>query len=417
MSRANETNRRPRPTARATALDVTRRLQEAGFTTYWAGGCVRDMQLGRSPKDFDVATAATPDEVVSLFKRTRAVGAQFGVILVRQAGHDIEVATFRTDGAYADGRRPTEIAFSTPEEDAQRRDFTINGMFFDPIAEQVHDIVGGQADLKAGLIRAIGKADERFEEDHLRVLRAIKFAARFGFEIEAKTWVAMRAAARKLPRISPERIRMELEAMLTGPRCERAAQWLAECDALDFLWDGATQLREKWARRINVLSLLPAEGRSFELAMAAMLHVEDATVAADACTALRCSNYTTDRVAWLNRQQHALDAPEALTLADLKLLMAHDGFEELMQLAAALHQVDGSDTRRVDDIRKRAAAIPANEVAPPPLVTGDDLIKAGLRPGPAFKDALFKVYYRQLQNEIADQDAALDAARGYIEDA
>jgi len=415
MNRHDETKRHERPSLRATALDITRRLQQAGFTTYWAGGCVRDMQLGRTPKDYDVATAATPDDVVALFKRTRAVGAQFGVILVRQAGYDIEVATFRTDGAYADGRRPTEIAFSTPEEDAQRRDFTINGMFFDPVAEQVHDFVDGQVDLEAGRIRAIGNAEERFEEDHLRVLRAIKFAARFDFEIEQHTWSAMLAAASKLPRISAERIRMELEAMLTGPRCAQAVEWLAECGALDYLWDGAEQLRERWSQRVSVLKLSPTERRSFELACAALLHIDDVETCRAACAALRCSNYTTDRVSWLIRQQHALDQPDALTLADLKLLMAEAGFEELLQLTTALHMADGRETGRVDEIRKRAAEIPEDQVAPPPLVTGDDLIKAGLRPGPAFKEALFQVYYRQLQNEITDKATALEAARHYIE--
>jgi len=415
MSSRDDTIRRERPPLRATALDVTRRLQQAGFTTYWAGGCVRDMQLGRTPKDYDVATAATPDDVVALFKRTRAVGAQFGVILVRQAGYDIEVATFRTDGAYADGRRPTEIAFSTPEEDAQRRDFTINGMFFDPVAQQIHDFVGGQADLKAGRIRAIGIAEERFEEDHLRVLRAIKFATRFDFEIEHHTWNAMRVAASKLPRISAERIRMELEAMLTGPRCAQAAQWLADCDALDCLWDGAARLRTQWSQRVNVLTQLPNEKRSFELSLAALMHIDAVEKSVAACAALRCSNYTTDRVGWLIKHQRALDNPDALTLADLKLLMAEKGFEELLQLTAALHLADGGDTRRVDEIRKRAAEIPEGDVAPPPLVTGDDLIQAGLRPGPAFKDALFQVYYRQLQNEITDKATALDAARQYIE--
>src|SRR5688572_25076472 len=207
----------PRSATREDALAVVRRLRDAGHVAYFAGGCVRDQLLGLDPKDYDVATDAPPDRVRQLFSNTQAVGAAFGVILVRQRKSQIEVATFRTDGKYLDGRRPEGVVFTTAEEDAKRRDFTINGLFYDPVEDKVIDYVGGRADLERRIIRAIGNPDERFAEDHLRVLRAVRFAARFGFDIEPATASAVQSHARHLPRISPERVAEELRLMLTPP--------------------------------------------------------------------------------------------------------------------------------------------------------------------------------------------------------
>ena len=414
MSSARPDQSRPSKTARDAAYNVVQTLQNAGFVAYWAGGCVRDMKLGRVPKDYDVATSATPDDVCALFRRTRKVGAQFGVILVRQFKHDIEVATFRTDHDYADGRRPTGVTFSSPAEDARRRDFTINGMFMDPVTNTIHDFVGGQADLSAGIIRAIGIAQERFEEDHLRVLRAIKFSARFGFEIDPATWEAMRAAAPKLQRISPERIRMELESMLVNAGRARAMQSLADGNALDYLWPDAEQLRTQWAARSAALRNLPDTYESFELALAALLHVNPKQDVMRICNDLRCSNHSTQRVAWLVQHLHAFDDPAKLTLADLKLLMSRRGFDELVEFCGALHRAQGAGGATINTIRSRVAAIPEDEIAPGPLVTGNDLIQLGLKPGPAFKAALEEVYYRQLQGELTDKASALSAARAIL---
>src|SRR5688572_21466071 len=207
---------------RQDALAVVRRLRDAGHVAYFAGGCVRDQLLGLDPKDYDVATDAPPDRVRQLFSNTQAVGAAFGVILVRHRKSQIEVATFRTDGKYVDGRRPEGVVFTTAEEDAKRRDFTINGMFYDPVEERVIDYVGGQADLKHKLLRAIGNPDERFEEDHLRMLRAVRFAARFDLAVEPATGDAIKRHADHLPRISPERIAEELRWMLGDPSRRRA---------------------------------------------------------------------------------------------------------------------------------------------------------------------------------------------------
>ncbi|MGH7936274.1 MAG: CCA tRNA nucleotidyltransferase, partial [Chthoniobacterales bacterium] len=202
----------------ATARGLVDRLRAAGHIAYFAGGCVRDLLLERTPKDFDIATDARPEEVQKIFRRTYAVGASFGVIVVLENGFQIEVATFRSDGAYIDGRRPVEVHFSSPEEDAGRRDFTINGMFFDPTRESVIDFVGGRADLETGVIRAIGDPEQRFAEDRLRILRALRFATVLEFEIEAATWDAIVRAAGTISAISAERIREELVRIFLSPQ-------------------------------------------------------------------------------------------------------------------------------------------------------------------------------------------------------
>ena len=201
----------------ATARRILRRLREAGYTAYYAGGCVRDMLLGKEPKDYDIATVAHPEQVQALFPRTIPVGAQFGVILVVEDGEEYEVATFRSDGAYVDGRRPEGVTFGTPEGDAQRRDFTINGLFYDPEESRVIDYVGGEADLRAGVLRTIGNADDRFEEDKLRVLRGVRFAAALGFEMESATWEALCRRAPQIHAVSAERIREELVKIFVAP--------------------------------------------------------------------------------------------------------------------------------------------------------------------------------------------------------
>lgn len=401
---------RPRRTMRETAHDVVRILQEAGHVAYWAGGCVRDMLLGREPNDFDIATSAKPEDVAALFRKTRLVGVQFGVVLVRLSRHSLEVATFRTDHDYADGRRPTGVTFSTPEADAQRRDFTINGMFYDPVADEVHDFVQGRPDLKAGVIRAIGVPAERFAEDHLRVLRAIKFASRFGFEIEPATWEAMKLSAADLKRISPERIRMELESMLSRPGRADAAQMLADCGAIDYLWTGSWALHSIMQRITSALAALP-DGATFEQSLATLLVGYQPKPAEQACRELRSSNETIDRVRWLIAHQKDFDDPDKLTLADLKQLMANPGFAELLDYVAALHIADDQSPALVESIRARADAIPIEAVAPRPFVNGDDLADLGIPRGPIYKQILDAVYYAQLNGDLSTRDQALEKAR------
>ncbi len=206
---------------RATAVEIVRHLQTAGFSAFWVGGCVRDFLLGREPQDYDIATSARPEQVEKLFKRTVAVGKKFGVMVVLEGGHQFQVATFRAEADYQDGRHPEHVTFANAEADAQRRDFTVNGLFYDPVTEKLHDWVGGEKDLRAKIIRTIGSPEERFAEDHLRLLRAVRFAAQLGFEIEPQTFAAVRALAPKIELISAERIRDELIKLFSAAEHSR----------------------------------------------------------------------------------------------------------------------------------------------------------------------------------------------------
>jgi len=371
------------------------------------------MLMGKRPHDYDVATSALPEQVVSLFRRTQKVGAKFGVVLVRIGRFAIEVATFRTDLDYEDGRHPTAVRFTNAREDAARRDFTINGMFFDPIAREVVDHVGGRKDLAARVLRAIGNATRRFEEDHLRILRAIRFAARFGFAIERATWSAMSAEAPSLRRISPERVLEELDAILSHPSRARGFADLDASGALRFLWPGAKKLADHADRIRAVLAALPADA-DFQLAFAALLHPLNTDEVEDACAALRCSNYTKRTVLWLVANQDALAEPAAATLADLKLLMAHQAFEDLLKLFAAKLRAARRPLTPYRRIMSRVRAIPPRDIAPPPFVTGDVLEKLGLPKGPIYKKILDQLYYAQLNGDLRDRPSAISRAKQLV---
>src|SRR5258706_159236 len=244
---------------RDTARSIVERLQAHGHQALLAGGCVRDMLIGRDPTDYDVATSATPDVVIGLFKKTQKIGAAFGVVLVRTGRISIEVATFRRDAPYADGRHPTAVEFTDAREDALRRDFTINGLFLNPITDEVVDYVGGRADIEARLVRAIGEPSHRFAEDHLRLLRAVRFAARMDFQIEPATWHAMREHAAQIARISPERIREELEAILSASSRRRGFTILCDSDLMQYLWPGSEQVLSQRNRIEAALEAMPAD--------------------------------------------------------------------------------------------------------------------------------------------------------------
>ncbi len=386
---------------RDAAMQVVRTLHEAGQVALFAGGCVRDMCLKRPPKDYDVATDATPERIIALFSRTRRVGMQFGVVLVGVGRHWIEVATFRSDGVYADGRRPVEVHFTDARQDALRRDFTINGMFYDPARDEIIDHVGGRADLEAGLIRAIGDPDRRFGEDHLRLLRAVRFAARLAFDIEADTASAIRRRAGDLRRISAERIRMELEMILSHQGRASALRMLRELELLPNLWPDAGELKPHGEAIEATLERL-TEGCSFEAGFAAMLHPLSVDRVKAACRALTCSNRSTQTVAWLLDHLEKLNRSDELSLADLKLLMANAGFGELMILRRARLGALGLSQEGLDRLEARAEGIPREEIAPPPLITGHDLAELGLSEGPQYKRILDTVYYQQLNGDIRD---------------
>jgi len=400
-------------TMKDAALGVIKTLREAGFEALFAGGCVRDKVMGKEPHDFDVATSAPPDRILALFRRTRKVGIQFGVVLVGVKQFWIEVATFRSDGAYRDGRHPEKIQFTDAREDALRRDFTINGMFFDPLAGRVIDYVGGEADIRQGLIRAIGDAAQRFNEDHLRLIRAVRFAARFGFEIEPATAQAIRDLSPLIRKISAERIHDELERILTHPNRARGFAMLRSSQLLQHLWHGADEVLPTADRTQAMLAALPP-GASFELGLAALLHALAPARVEEVCRLLMCSNRTLKSTVWLVSHQEDLTRPAEVTLADLKLLMACRPFAQLLDLLAARQAARDESPAVHAEVVARANAIPSDEIAPPAFITGKHLGKLGLPPGPEYKSILERVYYAQLNGDLTDRHAARNMARRLI---
>jgi poly(A) polymerase len=412
---------------REDALAIVRRLRDAGHVAYFAGGCVRDALLGLTPKDYDVATDAPPDTVRALFARTQAVGVAFGVILVRQGRSQVEVATFRSDGKYVDGRRPDSVVFTNAEEDAKRRDFTINGMFYDPLEDKVIDFVGGQRDVREHVLRAIGNADARFEEDHLRLLRAIRFAARFDLEVEPETWSAIGRHMGHLVRISPERVGDELRMMLAPPT--RAAAWGMLGDRgfegilfrfVKLPW-AASQDRVLAEFSSVFDAVRPRQPIPFGLAMAAasldwMQFLMPADVgfrdvlspavvndiARGLRQALKLSNEETDDLRGALEGLQILLADRQHTVAELKRFLARPTARMSRDLLAGV-QSDAAVESRLHEFEK-------NDFTPPPLITGDDLTAGGLKPGPAFKRALDAAYDAQLEGRVTTREQALELA-------
>lgn len=406
---------RPQMFIQDAALAVVRRLRDAGHEALWAGGCVRDMLLNLEPTDIDVATNAHPERIVELFRRTREVGIQFGVVLVKQGRHWIEVATFRRDVNYVDGRRPEQVVFTTAREDAQRRDFTINGLFYDPIEQRTIDYVGGEQDLRAGVVRAIGEPAHRFAEDHLRMLRAVRFATRFGFSIESATAAAIREHAPELARISAERIREELEKMLRRASRAESVRQIADLGLLPHLWPQAKWSDRQLQRAVRVLAALPAEG-DFVLALAGWLLEYPPGEARRIARDLRCSNDEIADVAWLVEHLDAIQLVEILCLAEFKRLLAHPRFDDLLTLHRAVCIACGLPLDTNDAARRRRDEIPPDQIAPPPLVTGDDLIALGLQPGPIFGEVLDALYDEQLDNRLTTREQALERMRQILTD-
>lgn len=391
----------PSDNAAQAALEVLERLRTAGHAAFLAGGCVRDMLLGVAPKDYDIATDAHPPRVLEIFPKSRMVGAKFGVVLVRRRGRDVEVATFRADGVYSDGRHPDSVAFGTEIDDAHRRDFTINGLFFEPSAGRVIDHVGGQADLAARRIRTIGDPNQRFGEDHLRMLRAVRFAARLGFEVDPATAHAIRAHARHLREISPERIWMELEQILTAPTRGPAWSLLRKFGLVAHLvrnWSPGDLEEERISR---MLSSLPTATISAPLALAAMFRADPPAAIEDRGRSMRLSNRQISITRWLLDSLEVLEHPDSLSLADLKTLMSGADWDGLMSLYRADLLAGERDTMAADELAARAAAIPPDSIAPPPLLSGDQLSAMNMTPGPEFGRVLDAVYRAQLNEEIS----------------
>ena len=398
----------PPVTPRAAATWVARRLREAGYRALFAGGCVRDALLGLEPADHDVATDADPEAVRRVFPRAIGVGEAFGVMLVRHGGRTVEVATFRADGNYADGRRPDAVRFSDDREDALRRDFTVNGLFEDPETGEVIDHVGGRADLAAGVLRAIGDPDARLAEDRLRALRAVRFAARFSLAVDPATEAAVRRVAHDLRAVSRERIGNELRRMLAHPTRAEAVRLVERLGlARSVLGEngGPTDL--------SLLSGLPA-GASVEESLAAWMlgrPPSDGSPVRQARwrDALVLSNSESDGLAAILRMRPRIAAEwKGADAAGRKRMAAAPGFEG----ALVLLQVEGRP--EAADAARDLPALRAAGLAPPPFVTGDDLVALGMRPGPSFRPLLDRAYDLQLNGVVADREAALAAVRTWL---
>jgi poly(A) polymerase len=423
------------------ARRIALRLRESGHVAYFAGGCVRDLVRGLAPKDFDVATDAPPEVVQKIFPHTYAVGAKFGVIVVVENGTNFEVATFRSDDAYVDGRRPSAIHFSSPEEDAKRRDFTINGMFLDPVTNEVIDFVGGRADLEAKLVRAIGEPAQRFTEDRLRMLRAVRFAAVLDYKIDHQTWDALVANAASINEISAERIREELVRIFLSPQRVRGWDLLDSSGLMRAILPEVEAMKgclqpeqfhpegDVFQHTRLMLSLLP-EKVSVPLVCSVLFHDvaksvtatvdetgrirfnEHDRIGAEMTQAimerLRFSRAEIDATVEMVRQHMVFKDVPKMRVAKLKRFMARPTFEDELEL----HRVDCASSHRMMDnfeflLCKREEF--ANEpIIPLPLVRGGDLIALGLKPGPRFGEILEAVETRQLEGTLRNREEALE---------
>ena len=428
-------------TAREAAVNVVRQLVAAGHRALLAGGCVRDRLLGDEPDDYDVAGSATPAEVSALFPKSNLVGAHFGVVIVKLGGHHVEVATFRTDGSYLDGRRPDRVEFSTPEDDAKRRDFTINGLFEDPVDGRVIDYVGGLEDLKARRLRAIGDAEARFREDGLRLMRAVRFATRLGFEIEPATRTALGACAGLLGKISIERIRDEFSRILTGPDRRRGVELLVDTGLMRHIvpevYDliGCEQPPEfhpegdVYTHTMIMLELLEPAA-PLDLCLATLLHdigkpatftVDKdsgrprfnghdkigAEMAGSILRRLRYPNEVIDHASIMVGRHMQFMHVQQMRVAKVRRFMGAPTFQKEMEL----HRVDCASSNGFTDnyefLREKEHEFASEPVLPPPLVSGRDLIDRGMKPGPRFREILERIQTEQLEGGVDDRDAAL----------
>ena len=453
---------------RAFAEQICQKLRAAGYQAFLVGGCVRDILLGHEPADYDVCTDATPEQVLRIFPRSLTVGAKFGVVIVVEdsqvnvlptgagsandpaAPIQVEVATFRSDIGYSDGRHPDSVVLAkTPQEDVKRRDFTINALLMNPETNEVLDFVGGREDLRAGIIRAIGDPEERFREDKLRMVRAVRFASRLHYEIEPKTFRAIQDLALEIGQVSPERLRDELTKLLTEGAARRAFELLDETKLLPQLLPEIARMKgveqppqfhpegDVWIHTLLMLEKLPA-GCSPTLAWGVLLHdvgkpatftpasgpdgrirfdrhAEVGTrMAEEICRRLRFSNDDKEQIAALVASHMKFKDVLQMKPATLKRFARLNRFDEHLEL----HRLDCSSSHRMldnyDFVRRFMDETPAEEIRPPRLLTGDDLLAIGLKPGPAFKEILNAVEEAQLNDSIHTREEALILAKSLI---
>ena len=423
------------------ALRILRTLNDHGYRAFLNGGCVRDLLMGREPRDWDVATDAGPDAVMRLFDRTVPVGARFGVVTVLLDDGNYEVARFRRDGEYEDGRRPRDVEFADAEADARRRDFTINGMFYDPASGRVIDCVGGRGDIEKRLIRAIGDPGQRFSEDYLRMLRAVRFAARLGFAIEPGTLAAIRAGAERIREVSAERIRDELTMILTEGGAAAGAQLLMDLRLMPAIlpevakMEGVPQPPEfhpegdVWTHVRMMLEQLQAPTPT--LAWGVLLHdigkpptysvadrirfnrheVVGAEMAGEICRRLRMANADTERISQLTAHHMRFRNVREMRPGKLKRFLREEYFAELLEL----HRIDCLASHGLLDLydfcSERLEQESTEDLEPPPLISGRDLIAMGFAPGPRFREILDAVEDAQLEGAVRSREAALELVR------
>ena len=421
------------------------RLIDAGHTAYFAGGCVRDTLLSIEPKDYDIATSATPAEVQDLFPKSNAIGAHFGVILVKANGFPFEIATFRHDGSYKDGRHPESVTFTTPEDDASRRDFTVNGLFQNPQNGEIIDFVDGQQDLRAQSLKAIGNPTERFQEDALRLMRAIRFASTLGFQIEPATWSAICENSDLLAKISAERIRDEFTSILTSKHRARGFDLLTESGLMKHIVPEVYELigceqPPQWHpegdvyTHTRIMFDMLADEPSAELALAVLLHDigKPATYSYDQADdrirfnghdrvgtemadtilhRLKYSNHTIDEVCAMVANHMNFMNIQMMRTAKVKRFMARPTYGDEMEL----HRVDCASSNGFTDnyefLRAKEQQFAAEPLIPPQLITGKDLIELGLSPGPQFTEILNTIQTEQLEGRLTNKEEAIDYLR------
>lgn len=426
------------------AVAVVRRLRDRGHAAYWVGGCVRDLEMGREPHDYDVATDARPDEVVPLFEHVILVGAEFGVVIVTLDGHQYEVATFRTEGPYLNGRRPSSVEFATAETDVLRRDFTVNGLLHDPLTGETIDVVAGRADIAARMIRTIGEPGVRFVEDYLRMLRAVRLAAELDFEIDPATFGAIRRTAASISAVSPERIRDELIRLLVAPARGRGIRLLEASGLLEVILPEVAVMRgveqpaefhpEGDVFTHTVLALEQLDDPSPELAMGTLLHdvgkpstqthadrirfnghaEVGAQIAGAICRRLRFAGDQTDRIVSLVAEHLRIkDLPKMRPAKSARFLLRPDAADHL-----ELHRADCLASHGDLSVWEWAAearrALLAAGPREPRLVTGDDLLALGYPPGPAFKGILEFIEDAQLEGTVKTKQEALALVRRHF---
>ena len=383
-----------------------RRLVKQGYEAYLVGGCVRDTVMGVEPADYDIATSARPEQIMKIFPRTQGIGAQFGVVLVMYQGHGFEVATFRSDEAYIDGRRPSGVSFTNAKQDVLRRDFTINGLLYDPVEKRLIDYVHGQEDIQARLIRAIGDPRARFEEDKLRVLRAVRFGAKLGYTIERETWDAVRAMASKIHQVSSERIREELLRILTEGQAARGFRMLDESGLRreilpELEWTGHLETC------LNVLQT----GVERDFAMGVLLHETAADQVRAIVERLKFSRAEMHHIVALIENLPQFYKVHQMSISSLKRFFRLVRFEDHLELARIHRVAAGEKLDEYDYAFRKHQEWSEEDIAPRPLISGEDLIALGFEPGPRFKEILTRVEDEQLEGQLVDRAQALDFVR------